>query len=211
MPESSLVLSRTTQSCLLLRKDEIVGNKAKGRTCAYQGVRNVRFSENLACFVFLKHLFWDSRFCFITNEIRPNNWPEISWLKFVKRTSTSNPVTSHRYIKCYCSSSPRAIKSSGNSIRYSFQKIYSWSRRPVTLLEIREKATFLEGINNLIMYKFLKDFSNQRKKTNQMLVFSHIPLPILLKYRDHRWDLLAVYKIRFLQTYWRFQLACMKV
>ena len=63
-----------------------VGNKAKGRipkrvfqenkarqifpktiisyplirtlTCAYQGVRNNRFSENLACFVFLKRLFW---------------------------------------------------------------------------------------------------------------------------------------------------------
>ena len=28
-----------------------------GRTCAYQGVRNVCFSENLACFVFLKHSF----------------------------------------------------------------------------------------------------------------------------------------------------------
>ena len=27
------------------------------RTCAYQGVKNVRFSEYLACFVFLKHLF----------------------------------------------------------------------------------------------------------------------------------------------------------
>ena len=26
-------------------------------TDAYQGVRNVRFSENLACFVFLKHPF----------------------------------------------------------------------------------------------------------------------------------------------------------
>ena len=26
-------------------------------TCAYQDVRNVRFSENLACFVFLKHSF----------------------------------------------------------------------------------------------------------------------------------------------------------
>ena len=25
--------------------------------CAYQMVRNVRFSENLACFVFLKHPF----------------------------------------------------------------------------------------------------------------------------------------------------------
>ena len=27
------------------------------RTFAYQALRNVRFSENLACFVFLKHLF----------------------------------------------------------------------------------------------------------------------------------------------------------
>ena len=27
------------------------------RTGAYQGVRDVRFSDNLACFDFLKHLF----------------------------------------------------------------------------------------------------------------------------------------------------------
>ena len=27
------------------------------RTCAYQGVRNVSFLENLACFNFLKHPF----------------------------------------------------------------------------------------------------------------------------------------------------------
>ena len=33
------------------------------------GVRNVRFSENLACFVFLKHPFWDSLFCLITVEV----------------------------------------------------------------------------------------------------------------------------------------------
>ena len=39
------------------------------RTCAYQGVRNVRFLENLACFVFLTHPFWDSHFCFITDQI----------------------------------------------------------------------------------------------------------------------------------------------
>ena len=38
-------------------------------TCAYQGVRNVRFSENLSCFVFLKHQFWDWPFCFIIDEI----------------------------------------------------------------------------------------------------------------------------------------------
>ena len=35
---------------------------------AYQGVRNVNFSENLACYVFLKHPFWDSPFCLITDE-----------------------------------------------------------------------------------------------------------------------------------------------
>ena len=39
------------------------------RTCAYQGVRNVRFSENLTCFVFLKHMFWNSPFCLITDDL----------------------------------------------------------------------------------------------------------------------------------------------
>ena len=37
---------------------------------AHQGVRNVRFSGNLACFVFMKHSFWDSPFCLITDESR---------------------------------------------------------------------------------------------------------------------------------------------
>ena len=36
-------------------------------TYAYQEVRNVCFSEILACFAFLKHPFWDSPFCFITD------------------------------------------------------------------------------------------------------------------------------------------------
>ena len=75
----------------------IVGNKEKGRiskrvfqekkapqifrkkriflnpdTHAYVNipeVRNVRFSENLECFAFLKHPFWDSPFCLITHDI----------------------------------------------------------------------------------------------------------------------------------------------
>ena len=37
------------------------------RTRTYQGVRNVCFSENLACFVFLKHPFWDSPISLINN------------------------------------------------------------------------------------------------------------------------------------------------
>ena len=54
-----------------------VSNKAKGRISKrlFQEnisyllirIRNVRFSENLACFVFLKHPFWDSPFCLITD------------------------------------------------------------------------------------------------------------------------------------------------
>ena len=35
-----------------------------------KGVKNVRFSENLACFVFLKHPFWDSLFYLITDDIK---------------------------------------------------------------------------------------------------------------------------------------------
>ena len=38
-------------------------------TRTYQGVRNVRFTENLMYFVFLKHPFWDSPFCFITDDL----------------------------------------------------------------------------------------------------------------------------------------------
>ena len=37
--------------------------------CAYQGVKYVRFSENLACFVFLKQTFWDLPFCLITDDL----------------------------------------------------------------------------------------------------------------------------------------------
>ena len=40
------------------------------RTCAYQAVKNVRFSENLACFVFLLPPFRDSFFCYITDALR---------------------------------------------------------------------------------------------------------------------------------------------
>ena len=38
------------------------------RTCAYQRVRNVHLSKNLACFLFLKRQFWDSSFCLITDD-----------------------------------------------------------------------------------------------------------------------------------------------
>ena len=39
-------------------------------TCAYQGIRNVRFTENMACFDFLLPPFGGSPFCLITAEVR---------------------------------------------------------------------------------------------------------------------------------------------
>ena len=51
------------------RKTNISHPLIRTCTCAYQGVRNVPFSENLMCFVFLKHPFWDSPFCLITDEL----------------------------------------------------------------------------------------------------------------------------------------------
>ena len=52
----------------IFRKTNISYSLICTRTCPYQGVRNVRFSENLACFVFLKDPFWDSPFCLITDD-----------------------------------------------------------------------------------------------------------------------------------------------
>ena len=40
------------------------------RTCSYEVVRNVCFSENLTCFVFLKYQFWDLLFCLITDDLQ---------------------------------------------------------------------------------------------------------------------------------------------
>ena len=39
-------------------------------------------------------------------------------------------------------------------------------------------------INNPIIYKFFKDFTNHRKKTNRAVVFSCRPFPNVLKYKD---------------------------
>ena len=110
----------------------------------------------------------------------------------MKKSSMPNPVESLGYIKCYSWSSP----SPSNSIRYNYQKISSWSIRPKTLLEIRKKTTFLQVINNPIICKSFKDFTNHRKKTNRAVVFSSRPFPNILKYRDHQWGLPIIWKTR---------------
>ena len=53
-------------------------------------------------------------------------------------------------------------------------------------MEIRKKPTFLWVINNSIIYKFFKDFTNDRKTTNRAVVFSSRPFSNILKHKDHR-------------------------
>ena len=51
----------------IFRKTIISYPLIRTRTCTYQGVRNICFSENLAFFFFL-YPFWDSSFCLITDD-----------------------------------------------------------------------------------------------------------------------------------------------
>ena len=147
------------------------------------------------------------------NKTKYLNWNSIR-LKVVRKTSMSNSVKSLGYIKRYCSSSPRTVKSPSISIRHNCQKICNWSRRPKTILEIRKKTTFLKVISNPIIYKFFQDFTNHRKKTNRAVVFSSRPFRNIPKHRDHCWDLPTIWKKRLFQTnieessqcVWRFRL-----
>ena len=59
------------QARQIFRKTNISYPLIRTRTCAYQGVRNVCFSKNLACLVFLKHPFWDLPFYVITDGLLP--------------------------------------------------------------------------------------------------------------------------------------------
>ena len=117
------------------------------------------------------------------------------------RSNISNEIPSRlTFVKKNSSSSPRPIKSSSNFIRCNCQKICSWSRRPNTIMEIQKKSTFIWVINNPIIYKFFKDFSNHRKKTNRAVVFSKRPFPSIQQYREHRWNLPTMWKTRLLKT-----------
>ena len=134
---------------------EIVGNKAKGwtskrvlkqsapnfpktnifypvirtRACAYQGVRNVPFPENLACFVFLSHPFWESPFFLITGDIYFLGFAEkerrLSGFRFLKKSLIHYKSV---YPKChFVFLINRNVKS---EIKFWFSFLYwSWDRK----------------------------------------------------------------------------------
>ena len=49
-------------------------------------------------------------------------------------------------------------------------------------------------INNLIIHKSFKDFTNHRKNTNRAVFFSCRLFPNILVYRDHQWNLSTIWK-----------------
>ena len=107
-------------------------------------------------------------------------------LKFVTKIRIPNPVGSFGYTN-YCSaSSPRPIESFSNLSKLSkdLQLIKRTDQENHTGSE--KKGHISLGDHKPIIYKFVKDFTNQRKKTKGAEVFSHTSFPIILKIRDHR-------------------------
>ena len=83
---------------------------------------------------------WDKTKYLTWNSIR---------LMLGKKISMPNPVKSLGYIMCHSSSSPKPVRSPSNPIRYNCEKICSWSRRPQSILEIRnQKIIVIELITN---------------------------------------------------------------
>ena len=99
------------------------------RACAYQGVRNVPFPENLACFVFLSHPFWESPFFLITGDIYFLGFAEkerrLSGFRFLKKSLIHYKSV---YPKChFVFLINRNVKS---EIKFWFSFLYwSWDRK----------------------------------------------------------------------------------
>ena len=120
-----------------------------------------------------------------------NNPPYFTGEETLQNSLILNPAKS--YIKYYSSSSPRLIKNPSNYIRYISQNICNCLKRPETILEIRQKALFLEWSSSLLFTSFsLTLLTTERRLTWNFFFFCHRSLPNILKYWDHRWHLPTV-------------------
>ena len=117
----------------------------------------------------------------IGNKVKYLKWNSIR-LKFMKKFSMLNSVKSLEYIRCYSTSSPRPVKSSSNSIRYNYQKIYSWLRKPKTIWKSGKRPDFCKWITSLLFTRFSKILL-----TTASWQFVAVDLsPTFLKNRDQR-------------------------
>ena len=132
---------------------------------------------------------------------RENKTKYLTWnsirLKFVK-TSMPNPVESLGYIKCYSSSSPRPVKCPSNSIRYNYKKIWSWLRRPKTILNSEKWQQFSRWSIILLFTSFSNNLPTERRLTDSTFLNTGTTDETLENKTPSN-------------TYWRVQLVCEKV
>ena len=83
---------------------------------------HVRFSENLACFVFLKHPFWDSPFCLITDETEMASSMDMAFFPLVKALRIRKP---HFCGACNDNLFPTFVKWC-----YLYYLFFKWLNRP---------------------------------------------------------------------------------
>ena len=110
-------------------------------------------------------------------------------VKFVKKTSMSNPVKSLRHIMSYSSSSTRPVKTlsilSDTTVR---RFTVDWENlKPYWKSQERAHFSWRSGtlLFTTFIFHFLQDFTKHKKETNRVVFFSCRPLPNILKYRNH--------------------------
>ena len=104
----------------------------------------------------------------------------------MKKTSTSNPVKNLAYIKCYHLSVPPELLKALVFLSDTTSRRSAVNREDLKLHWKSEKSQISLGGQNAIIYKFLKDFTNHRKKTIRVKMFTCRPFSNILKYRDLR-------------------------
>ena len=118
--------------------------------------------------------------------------------KFVKKTIMPNLGKSLGYVKCYSSSSWRPVKIPSNLSDTTVRKsAVDWENlKPYW----KSEKGHISLDDQQSYFKFFKDFTNHRKKTNRVVVLSSRPFPNILKDRDHQRNLPTIWKTRLLET-----------
>ena len=138
------------------------------------------------------HFFRDNLTCI---------WPEIPWdLNLWRRpacrtllkaldTSSATAQLAPDLLKDLATLSDATVRIS--AVHWEDLKLY-WKS---------EKRPYFSRWSTILIFKFIKDLTNYRKKTNRVVVFSSRPFSNILKYRDHQYDLPTIWKTWLFQTH----------
>ena len=147
------------------------------------------------------YLFWHK-----LSQLLPCGWALPAFDIWIKLNKSFFPQLFEFFI--IITPSPQSFRekhqeSSGNFIRYDYQKICEWTRRN-DINGNHKKIIFIEMVIQSIICKFLKGFTCYPQKNVTAVtavVYSSRPFRNILKFRSHRWDLPTVWKTRFYQIH----------